>query len=88
VSPRKRKPLVPDLPVPKRPFRDSALFNGALASIVVVVAWVTGGELARAIVIAVIFFAAATGWSWWKFRAKMEEQRREEAARQAKAARR
>jgi hypothetical protein len=88
MSPRKRKPLVPDLPVPKRPFRDSALFNFVLAAIVVVVAWVTGGDLARAIVIAVIFFAAATAWNWWKFRAKLEEQRREEAARQAKGVRR
>ena len=73
---RKREPMVPDLPVPKRPFRDSAVFNAALAAIVVLVAWVTGGDLARALVIAAIFFVAATAWSWWRFRARLEEQRR------------
>ena len=33
-----------------------------------VFAVLTGGSLTRAVVIAVIYFAVATGWSWFRFR--------------------
>ncbi len=74
--------LIPELPdersrpVPKRPFRDSALFYGALAAIIVVVGYVTGGNIAKSLVIAVAFFVVATAWSWWRFRERLEREER------------
>jgi hypothetical protein len=83
LSRRRRGPMAPDLPVPKRPFRDSAIFNGVLAGLVVIVAWVTGGELGRAVVIAGVFFVAATAWSWWRFRARLDAAARAEAEKKS-----
>jgi nicotinamide riboside transporter PnuC len=68
---------VPDLPPPKNPFRDTLFVYGALSLIVVVVAWLTGGSIGRAIVIAVFFFVVASGWTIWRFRTRA----RAEAAR-------
>ena len=82
MSPRRRRrPFAPDLPVPKRPFRDSAIFYAVLAALVVVFAWATGGGIGRALVIAAIFFVAATAWSWWRFRVRLDEEQRAEAER-------
>ena len=64
-----------DVPLPRRPYRDSALMYGALSVVVVAVALATGGGLARALVVAVGFFVVATAWSWWKFRDKLAQQR-------------
>jgi membrane protein implicated in regulation of membrane protease activity len=80
-SRRPRPPLVKELALPKRPFRDSAIFNAVLALIVVGVAWFTGGELPRAVIIALAFFVLATAWSWWRFRARIDAERRAEAKR-------
>jgi len=51
------------------------------AAIIVGVAWLTGGDVARAAGVAVLFFVVATGWSWVKWRQRVEaERRRREAA--------
>jgi ABC-type uncharacterized transport system permease subunit len=39
--------------------------------IIVGVAALTGGDLAKAILVAVAFFVIATGWSWWRFRERI-----------------
>ena len=62
-------------PVPKRPYRDSAVFNGVLALVIVVVAIATGGAVERALLFAAAFFLLATAWSWWRFRARLREER-------------
>jgi hypothetical protein len=62
-------------PIPRRPYRDSAIFYAILALIVVAVAWATGGELVRAIIFGGGFFLVATSWSWWRFRQRIEEER-------------
>lgn len=62
-----------ELPIPKRPYRDSAIFYGVLAAIVVGVALVTGGSLPKALVIAGGFFVVATAWSWWRWKVKLEQ---------------
>jgi len=79
---RRRCGMAIDLPVPKHPYRDTALFNGALAGILLLVAWLTGGSLDRALGWAAIYFVAATAWGWWSFRRRLE---REAAAAQAPA---
>ena len=60
-------------PLPAHPYRDSAIVYGVMAVILVVLAGVTGGSLAKAAVAAIIFWLGATGWSWWKFRRRIRE---------------
>ena len=79
---RRRCGMAIDLPVPKHPYRDTAVFNGALAGVLLLVVWLTGGSLGRGLVWASICFVAATAWGWWSFRRRLE---REAAAAQAPA---
>jgi membrane protein DedA with SNARE-associated domain len=77
------------LPLPKRPFRDSAIFYGALSVLFVLVVWATGGAVLprwddeqRAVgglLIAMLFFVVATGYSWWRFRQRIEEEEQSES---------
>ena len=64
--------------MPKRPFRDSAIFYGALSCAIVLFGWLTGRQLLPstagsklepgALGIAAGFFVIATGYTWWRFR--------------------
>ncbi len=67
------------IPLPKRPFRDSAIFYGILAACLVGVTYATGGGLVKAIIVAVGFFVIATAFTWWRFRVKLAERARKEA---------
>jgi membrane protein implicated in regulation of membrane protease activity len=69
-----RRSRASDVPLPKRPYRDSALLNGALALVVVVVAWATGGDVLRALIVGAAFFVVATAWSWWRFHRRIAEE--------------
>ena len=60
-------------PLPRHPFRDSAILYGVLAIVIVAVTIVTGGGIAKGIAIAAAFFVFATGWSWWRFRERLEQ---------------
>lgn len=64
---------VPDLPPPKNPVRDTLLVYGVLSLIIVLVAWVTGGSVGKAVAIAAFFFVVACGWTLWRFRARARE---------------
>jgi hypothetical protein len=66
-------------PLPKHPYRDSAVLYGVLAILVVVIAAATGGGIGRAILYALTVFVVATAWSWRTWRNRL----REERARQA-----
>ena len=57
--------------MPKRPFRDSAIMYGVLSVAIVLVAWLTGGGLVRAVLVAAAFFIVATGWTWYRFRERI-----------------
>ena len=59
--------------LPKHPFRDSAILYGVLAAIVVAVGLLTNGNVLNAVVVALAFFLAATGYSWWRFRRRLEQ---------------
>jgi 4-hydroxybenzoate polyprenyltransferase len=65
-----------DRPLPRRPYRDSAILYGALAAVVLVFSLLTGSDLVRALIIAVAFFVAATAWSWFRFRQRLAEKGR------------
>ena len=64
----------PEREIPKRPYRDSAIFYAVLAVLVVVLAVATGGGVVRAIVFASVAFVLATAFSWWRWRTRLRRQ--------------
>ncbi|HET7043926.1 MAG TPA: hypothetical protein VFI37_03675 [Gaiellaceae bacterium] len=64
------------LRTPLRPYRDSALVYLGFAVLIVVIATATGGGFVRAVVVAVFFWLAATGYSWLRWRRRLGEERR------------
>ena len=64
------------LPLPKRPYRDSIIFYAVLSALIVLVTYLTAGDLVRGLVFAAGFFVIATAWSWWKFRTRLAEERK------------
>jgi membrane protein implicated in regulation of membrane protease activity len=87
---RVRRWEMPEDPLPRHPYRNSVIFHGALAGLIVLVAWVTGGGIPRAIGFAVAYFVLASGYSVWKWRQRLDEERRrrEQRARRPRTARR
>jgi hypothetical protein len=67
VSRSRREPP----PLPKRPYRDSLVLNLVLGSVILLISWLTGGDLARAFIVAGGFVVLATAWSWWRFRQRI-----------------
>ena len=77
------------LPLPKRPFRDSAIFYGVLSVLFVLVVWGTGGAVlprwddqqreVGGLLIAMLFFVVATAYSWWRFRQRIEDEEQSES---------
>jgi Flp pilus assembly protein TadB len=67
----------PPSSLPKRPYRDTVTVNGGLAVVIVLVAWLTGGRIRNAVIIAVAFFVVATAWSFRVWRHKLREADRE-----------
>jgi len=61
---------IPELPPPKNPVRDTLLVYGTLSLIIVLVSWLTGGSVSRAVVIAAFFFVVAAGWTILRFRSR------------------
>ena len=65
-------------PVPKHPYRDTAILYGVLAVLVVVIAYATGGDAVNAAVTALFVFIVATLWSWRTWRNRLREERARE----------
>ena len=59
-----------------RPYRDSALAYGALGSLVVIFAYATGSGLLRSLAGGIAAFVLATGYTWWRLRARERETER------------
>ena len=68
---RRLRWTVPERSATRHPYRDTAIVYGAFAVIVVVVAWLSGGGLARGIVVAAVFYAVAVGWSFYRMRRRL-----------------
>jgi hypothetical protein len=71
--PRRLKWGLPESPPPKHPYRDTLVVYAVFAVIVVLLAWLTGGGVVRAIVVAAIFYVAASGWSIYRWRSRLQE---------------
>jgi hypothetical protein len=61
-------------PVPRHPYRDTAVLYAVLAGIVIGVTAVTGGDLRRSVIIAVALFVGATAYSWWRWYQRIRQQ--------------
>jgi nicotinamide riboside transporter PnuC len=70
-------------PVPKHPYRDTAILYAVLAVLVVVIAYATEGDVVNAVIVAFFVFIAATLWSWrtWRNRLREERSRKEKEPR-------
>jgi membrane protein DedA with SNARE-associated domain len=67
---------LPDEPLPRHPFRNSAIFYGVLAAGVVAFGLITDNDVTETVLIAVAFFVLATGYTWWRFRQRMQREER------------
>lgn len=65
---------LPDEPLPRHPYRNSAIFYAVLACAVIAFGWLTDNGLTETVVIAVVFFVLATGYSWWRFRQRIQRE--------------
>ena len=74
TRPRRLKWGVPEQPPPKHPYRDTLVIYAVFAVLIVVVAWLTGGGVARAAVIAIVFYIVASAWSVSRWRKRLREE--------------
>jgi membrane protein implicated in regulation of membrane protease activity len=72
--PRRLQWGVPEQPPPKHPYRDTLIIYAVFAVLIVVVAWLTGGGVARAAGIAVLFYVVASAWSLSRWRTRLREE--------------
>jgi hypothetical protein len=59
-----------------RPYRDSALAYGGLGVVAIVFLYLTGSGVVRSLVGGTAAFVLATGWTWWRLRARERAERR------------
>jgi nicotinamide riboside transporter PnuC len=65
-------------PLPRRPFRDSAIFYAVITLVFILLVFATGGDMSVAIPVALACFVVATGYAWWKFKQRLEQEQEEE----------
>jgi Flp pilus assembly protein TadB len=65
----------PREPPPKHPYRDTILVYSVLALVVVGFAWLTGGDLTRALVVAALFWLAGTAYGLVAKRRRLRRRR-------------
>ncbi len=63
-----RRAYQAERPTSAHPYRGAAIVYGIMATLLVVTAALTGGDVVRAVVAAAVFFVVATAWTWWRFR--------------------
>ena len=67
---------LPEAPRPSHPYRDTLIVYGVLALLIVLVAWLTGGAVCKAAVIAAFFFVVASLWSLFRWRSRLRAEAR------------
>ena len=61
---------VPEAGSPKSPVRDTLVVYGVLSLIILLVAWLTGGSLGRALIVVPVFYVIASAWTIQRLRAR------------------
>jgi ABC-type bacteriocin/lantibiotic exporter with double-glycine peptidase domain len=74
TRPRRLRWGVPEPPPPRHPYRDTLIIYAVFAVLIVVVAWLTGGGVGRAAMIAVLFYVIASAWSISRWRVRLREE--------------
>jgi membrane protein implicated in regulation of membrane protease activity len=71
---------LPEAPTPKHPYRDTLLVYAGFAIVIVLLGWLTGGSIGKAIVVAASVYVAASAWSIarWHQRLRREAAQREQ----------
>jgi membrane protein implicated in regulation of membrane protease activity len=72
--PRRLQWGVPEQPPPQHPYRDTLIIYAVFALLIVIVAWLTGGGVGRAALIAVLFYVVASAWSLSRWRTRLREE--------------
>ncbi len=72
AKPRGRRRERP--PLPRHPYRDSALLHATLAAVIVGVTLLTDGNPVTGVLVASAYFGLATAWSWLRFSRRIKEQ--------------
>jgi hypothetical protein len=72
--PRRLRWGLPEPPTPKHPYRDTLLVYGFFAVLVVVFAWVTGGPVGKAVLIAAVVWVAASVWGIARWRQRLQRE--------------
>jgi membrane protein implicated in regulation of membrane protease activity len=65
---------VPERPAPRHPYRDTLIIYAVFAVLIVFVAWITGGGVAHAAMVAVLFYVVASAWSVSRWRTRLREE--------------
>jgi hypothetical protein len=73
---------IPETKTPRHPYRDTLIVYAILALVIVLFGWLTGGDIVRAVVIAIAVFVAATAWSSLSWRRRLQRERAEAAERE------
>jgi Flp pilus assembly protein TadB len=68
---RKLRWDTPERPLPKHPYRDSALIYAGMAVVLFAVVVATGGSALRGVVAAAAVFVAATLYSWARWHVRL-----------------
>jgi Flp pilus assembly protein TadB len=71
---------LPEAGSPKNPVRDTLLVYGVLSLIILLVAWLTGGSLGRALVIVPVFYVIASVWTVQRLRARERREASKESS--------
>ena len=67
---------LPETPPPRHPYRDTLIIYGALAIVLVLIAWLTHGAVGKAAVVAGFFFVVASSWSLTRWRRRLRAEAR------------
>jgi hypothetical protein len=76
LVPEKLRWGLPEESTPGHPYRATLIVYGAFALVIVGFAWVTGGDVGEAAIVAGFVFVAATLWSSVRWRQRLRREQR------------
>lgn len=77
---RPRAPSEDTGAVPRNPYRGAAIIHACFATIIVLVALLTGGSFLKGLSVAAAYFVLATAYSWFQFRRRIRAQAHSEGS--------